>query len=291
MSAKDFEKQVSEAAETIRDLQDELAESDRGLLAVVLELETLLDERTKELRAAHAELERTNYDVLQSTLELEASNGELEAFSYSVSHDLRAPLRAIEGFCGLLIEDHAAQLNDKGQEYLQHVRAAVQRMHQLIEDLLSLSRITQLEMKRTSVDLARIVKAIVTDLKRSDPNRTIEFVIVESANVTGDMGLLRIALENLMGNAWKFTGKTENARIEFGYREEDNAYFVRDNGAGFDMAYARRLFGAFQRLHHQRDFPGTGIGLATVQRIIHRHGGRVWAEAAPGQGATFYFTL
>jgi light-regulated signal transduction histidine kinase (bacteriophytochrome) len=291
MGDSDLQRQLTTAQETIRMLQDELAETNRGLLALTLELELRVDERTKELRAAHEVLQRTNDELLQSTVELQAANQELEAFSYSVSHDLRGPLRSIDGFSQLLLEDCYDQLDEHGKDYLQRVREACRRMAQLTEDMLTLSRVTRREMRKEAVDLSILARSIATALQQTEPQRQAEFVIAEGLVAIGDPGLLRAALENLLGNAWKFTGKQPQARIEFGRTENPLIYFVRDDGAGFDMAYANKLFGVFQRLHTDREFLGTGIGLATVQRIIHRHGGRIWAEAAVGEGATFYFTL
>jgi light-regulated signal transduction histidine kinase (bacteriophytochrome) len=291
MGDSDLQRQLTTAQETIRMLQDELAETNRGLLALTLELELRVDERTKELRAAHEVLQRTNDELLQSTVELQAANQELEAFSYSVSHDLRGPLRSIDGFSQLLLEDCYDQLDEHGKDYLQRVREACRRMAQLTEDMLTLSRVTRREMRKEAVDLSILARSIATALQQTEPQRQAEFVIAEGLVAIGDPGLLRAALENLLGNAWKFTGKQPQARIEFGRTENPLIYFVRDDGAGFDMAYANKLFGVFQRLHTDREFPGTGIGLATVQRIIHRHGGRIWAEAAVGEGATFYFSL
>lgn len=229
----------------------------------------------------------------RATMELEVANKELEAFSYSVSHDLRAPLRSIEGFSEFLLEDYADKLDAQGKDYLQRVCEATERMSELIDDLLSLSRVTRMEMRRETVDLSVLVQSIADNLQHTTFVRQVEFVIAEGLIVNGDRRLLRIVLENLLGNAWKFTGKLPQARIEIGVTQDEGqqAYFVLDNGAGFDMAYADKLFGAFQRLHSMTEFPGTGIGLATVQRIIHRHGGRVWAKGAIGQGAAFYFTL
>ena len=244
----------------------------------------------EQVRRLNAELERK---VEERTAQLEAANKELEAFSYSVSHDLRAPLRGIDGFSQALLEDYADRLDGEGQDYLRRIRAATQRMARLIDDLLNLSRITRAGLRREPVDLSAIARSVAEQLARSHPGRKVEFRIAEGVKAEGDPHLLRVALENLLGNAWKFTGKTPAARVEFGVTEADGApaYFVRDNGAGFDMAYAGKLFGAFQRLHDAREFEGTGIGLATVQRVVRRHGGRVWAEGAPGLGATFYFTL
>ncbi|PYP50691.1 MAG: PAS domain-containing sensor histidine kinase [Gemmatimonadetes bacterium] len=225
--------------------------------------------------------------------QLEAANKELEAFSYSVSHDLRAPLRGIDGFSQALLEDYHERLDDTGRDFLQRVRAGSQRMATLIDDLLSLSRVTRSELQLAEVNLSTLAAATAAELQKSDPTRAVMFSIAPDLVVRADPGLMRIVLQNLLGNAWKFTAKRSPAHVEFGVTANDNgrAYFVRDDGAGFDMAYAAKLFGAFQRLHAAAEFPGTGIGLATVQRIVHRHGGQVWAEAAPERGATFYFTL
>ncbi len=225
--------------------------------------------------------------------QLESANAELEAFAYSVSHDLRAPLRSLDGFSQALLEDYADRLDAQGTDYLRRVRSGSQRMAQLIDDLLNLSRVTRAQMRMGSVDLSALAEGIATELRKSDPSRRVEFAIAPALVVQADPGLLGVVLENLLGNAWKFTGKQLVARIELGVTPHNGrpTYFVRDNGAGFDMTYADKLFGAFQRLHRSGEFEGTGIGLATVQRIIHRHGGRIWAEAAPDRGATFYFTL
>ena len=225
--------------------------------------------------------------------QLEVANQELEAFCYSVSHDLRAPLRSLDGFSQALLDDYRDRLDDTGRDFLQRVRAASQRMGTLIDDLLSLSRVTRGELQVEQVDLSALAAAAAADLKKSDPARAVTFAIAPHLVVRADAGLMRIVLHNLLGNAWKFTGKRSSARVEVGSMAHDGrrAFFVRDDGAGFDMAYAAKLFGAFQRLHAAAEFPGSGIGLATVQRIIHRHGGQVWAEGAPDRGATFYFTL
>ncbi len=231
--------------------------------------------------------------VRDRTHELESTNMELEAFCYSVSHDLRAPLRAIDGFSEELLKCYAERLDEKGRHYLRRVRAGTQRMGQLIDDLLDLSRISRGEMKREQVDLTDMAKAIAAELRQQTSDREVSFDIQPDLVGEGDPGLLKVALENLLGNAWKFTSKRPLVTIEFGQTQHDGktAYFVRDNGAGFNPAFAGKLFGAFQRLHKEKDFPGTGIGLATVQRVIHRHGGHVWAEGAIEKGATFYFTL
>jgi PAS domain S-box-containing protein len=240
------------------------------------------------------ERKRTEEALLLAKASAEASSKELEAFSYSVAHDLRAPLRAIDGFSQSLLEDNAENLDEQGKRYLARVRAASGRMGQLIDDLLSLSRLTRVELRRSRVDLSALAETVAETLKAGDPARTVRFTAAPGVHAVGDPNLLRIALENLLGNAWKYTTKRPEATIVFGVAEQPDgtsAYFVRDDGAGFDMAHAGKLFGAFQRLHSADEFPGTGIGLATVARIIHRHGGRIWAEGAVDRGATFYFTL
>jgi signal transduction histidine kinase len=236
---------------------------------------------------------RKNRLLRQARDELEIANKELESFSYSVSHDLRAPLRAIDGFSRILLEDYQDKLDDDGKDSLARIRAASQRMGQLIDDLLQLSRITRAEMHRVPVDLSALARAVCDELKITEPARRVEFVIKPDLVTKADAGLMRAALENLLGNAWKFTGHRTDVKVEFGSRLEggERVFYVRDNGVGFDMKYDSKLFGAFQRLHTSAEFPGTGIGLATVQRIIHRHGGRVWAEGETNRGATFYFSL
>ncbi len=281
---------------SITALHDEQGEL-TGFLGIGSDItqEKRLEEERKqaeeEIRTLNAELEDR---VAKRTMQLEAANKELEAFSYSVSHDLRAPLRSIDGFSQVLVEDYREQLDDEGKDYLQRIRAAAQRMAQLIDDLLNLSRVTRSDMHRGRVNLSGLAKAITTELQQAHPDQVVACIIAPGLIAEGDAHLLRIVLENLFSNAWKFTSRHPRAHIEFGsMRQPDGgqAYFIRDDGAGFDMAYADKLFGAFQRLHGMTEFPGTGIGLATVQRIIQRHGGRVWAEAAPEKGATFYFTL
>jgi light-regulated signal transduction histidine kinase (bacteriophytochrome) len=244
-------------------------------------------------RAAEGHIKALNEDLHRRVAELAAVNKELEAFSYSVSHDLRAPLRSIDGFSQALAEEFADVLTDEGRDYLRRVRAATQRMGELIDDLLNLARVTRREMRREPVDLSALARTIAAQLRRNEPDRRVTLTIQDGLVASGDPHLLRLVLENLLGNAWKFTGKQAEARIEFGMMRQDgaHAYCVSDNGVGFDMAYSEKLFGAFQRLHAMTEFPGTGIGLATVQRIINRHGGRVWAEAQLGKGATFFFTL
>ncbi|HJV49904.1 MAG TPA: MASE3 domain-containing protein [Noviherbaspirillum sp.] len=230
--------------------------------------------------------------VAQRTRQLEQANRELEAFSYSVSHDLRAPLRAIDGFSQILGRNYEALLDAKGKDYLDRVRRASQRMGELIDDILYLSHVSRQETVRSTVDVTQLAQDIARDLRQGDPERAVEFVIAPGMQIDADPKLIRIALENLIGNAWKFTGRQPAARIEVGLVSDAGvpALFVRDNGAGFGMEYAHKLFNAFQRLHAASEFDGTGIGLATVQRIAHKHGGRTWAEGKEGEGATFYFS-
>lgn len=270
-------------------------------------LEKMVEERTKELKDATKQLENEitehkkaekkirdlNEDLKKRTVELETINKELESFSYSVSHDLRAPLRSIDGFSQAILEDCNDNLDETGKEYLSRVRIASQRMAQLIDDLLNLSRLTRSEMHYEYVNLSEIVHTIKTELKYMQPQRNVKFEVEDGIMVMGDSKLLRIMLENLLNNAWKFTSKCKKAKIEVGTIDHSGqkAYFVKDNGAGFNMDYANKLFNPFQRLHNIGEYPGNGIGLATVQRIIHRHGGQIWAEGRVNEGATFYFTL
>lgn len=274
-------------------LEADFSSEDVAILGVMAEQLAVAIENARlyeQIQRHAAELEKR---VAERTAELVAVNQELEAFAYSVSHDLRAPLRAIEGFSQALLEDYLDRLDEVGQDYLRRVQAASRKMGQLISDLLKLSRLTRGEMYREQVDLSAMATEIAAEIRATQPERQAEFVIAPGLTVYGDARLLRVALENLLNNAWKFTSKRPIARIEFGVREVsgERAFFVADNGAGFDMAYAHKLFGAFQRLHSLAEFEGTGIGLATVQRVIHRHGGRIWAEGQVGVGATFYFTL
>jgi PAS domain S-box-containing protein len=248
-----------------------------GVLGVVVD-------RTEVRRMAH----RIEETVRLRTADLSAANQELETFSYSVSHDLRAPLRAVDGFSHALLEDHGDSLPPQAREYLDEIRRAAGRMAQLIDDLLQLSRVTRAPLQVTEVDLSALVRAVSRMLEGE-----VTLHVEEGLRAMGDERLLRIVFENLLSNAWKFTSRTARPEVWFGVtrHEGHRAFFVRDNGVGFDMRYAGRLFAAFQRLHSEKDFPGTGIGLATVQRIVRRHGGRVWASSAPGQGATIFFAL
>jgi hypothetical protein len=236
------------------------------------------------------ELEQRVHD---RTLQLEASNRELEAFSYSVSHDLKAPLRAISGFADLLAGQQP-QLDEKAKRFLSNVRLEASRMNELIEDLLRLARLSRTELRRERVDLSALARELGAQLQAAAPERRVELRLEPELSAYGDAGLLRVVLQNLLSNAWKYTSKKDGAVIEVGARAQADgtrAFFVKDDGAGFDMKYAGKLFAPFQRMHRQEDYPGHGVGLAIVQRIVHRHGGRVWCESEPGKGATFLFTL
>jgi PAS domain S-box-containing protein len=236
---------------------------------------------------------RAEAQVLRSREAAEAANRELEAFNHTVAHDLRAPLRGIAGFSHILLEDYGTTLNAEGLHYLERVRDAAEHMGRLIDSLLALSRVARVSIRSQEVDLSELARATAERLKESQPDRTVEFVIGDGFTEKGDGTLLGAAIENLLNNAWKFTRNQPKGRIEFGSSQEagQTSYFVRDNGAGFDMAFASKLFGVFQRLHAPSEFEGTGVGLATVQRIVHRHGGRVWAEGKVGEGACFHFTF
>jgi light-regulated signal transduction histidine kinase (bacteriophytochrome) len=248
------------------------------------------DRAEAALRQLNATLEAR---VNERTQLLEAANRELEAFSYSVSHDLRAPLRAISGFTDIVLERSDGAIDDESRAHLGRVKAAAARMSQLIDDLLNLSRIARAEFNRRETSLSAIASDIVAELAEAEPTRSVDVRIADALTASADPGLARVLLANLLGNAWKFSGRRERATIEFGSSRVDgvDAFFVRDNGAGFDAAHADKLFAPFQRLHNEREFPGTGIGLALAQRVVHRHGGRIWADAAVDAGATFYFTL
>ncbi|HZD77152.1 MAG TPA: ATP-binding protein [Acidobacteriaceae bacterium] len=263
-----------------------LAAEIAGERVVLAQLET--EARAAEVRSLNATLEDR---VRVRTAELERINRELEAFSYSVSHDLRAPLRTIDGFSLALQEDYAAAIDDSGIDYINRVRGGVQRMGQLIDALLQLSRITRTEIVRENFSLSGLAESVASDLREQNRDRELSFDIEPGLDAYADPRLTRVVLENLMGNAAKFTSKVLQAEVHFGWDREQEAWYVRDNGAGFDMVYAEKLFGAFNRLHGDKDFKGSGIGLATVARVIHGHHGRIWANGAVGQGATFWFTL
>jgi light-regulated signal transduction histidine kinase (bacteriophytochrome) len=252
----------------------------------------------RELEAREAKAARALAETRAALVEqLERSNRELEAFSYSVSHDLRAPLRGIDGLSLALLEDYGDSLDARGKDYLCRVRAGAQRMAELIDDLLELSKVSRAELQRRRFDLTGEARAVFAELVARDPGRRVDLVLHDGLVVDADPRLMKIVLENLLGNAWKFTSKVKDPRIELAVseqgreRDREPVYVVRDNGAGFDMKYRDKLFRSFQRLHDEREYPGTGIGLATVNRVIERHGGRVWAEGAIGQGAAFYFSL
>jgi light-regulated signal transduction histidine kinase (bacteriophytochrome) len=272
-----------------------------GHLGVALRHADLLANLQAEIierQQAEQRVQDLNKGLQQAIIELKMVNKELETFSYSVSHDLRAPLRSIDGFSQALIEDCLEQLDESGHDYLRRIRMATQKMGQLIDDLLTMSRVTRIDMHRESVDLSRLANHLCTVLQQSHPERIVEFSVQPGLVDQGDHRLLQIILENLLNNAWKFTAKRPHAKIEFGILPpgtveniSTHTYFVRDDGVGFDMAYIDKLFYPFQRLHSVAEFPGNGIGLATAQRIVHRHGGQLWAEGSLDQGATFYFTL
>jgi PAS domain S-box-containing protein len=282
----------------IQDLEFDMLRRDGSILPVLVNATAIHDANGHLLMSRSTVIDnsaRKKSEQLKQEAQarLEAANKELEAFAYSVSHDLRAPLRGIDGWSLALSEDYREKLDETGRQYIDVVRSETQRMGQLIDDLLKLSRLTRVEMQQNDVNLSGMAQTIVRRLQKTQPDRSVEWIIQPDLMANGDAHLLEIALTNLLSNAFKFTGKQSQARIEMGRLQMDGkeTYFIRDNGAGFNMAFAKNLFGAFQRMHRQSDFPGTGIGLATVQRIIHRHGGQIWAEAEKNVGATFYFTL
>lgn len=271
--------EFSELAATFNHMTDRLHTAQQQLL-----------QNEAELKQLNVELE---HRVVERTRQLETVNEELESFNYSVAHDLRSPLRSIDGFSRVLSNKYHDQLDATGRDWLERICRASQRMGYLIDDMLQLSKVARSPLKLEQVDLSKMAEAVADDLRKTGPGRQVRFVVQQGLSAQADPGLLRTAMDNLLGNAYKFTGKKTEAEIEFGARNIDaeNVFFVRDNGEGFNMEYAHKLFGAFQRLHSISEFEGTGIGLATVQRIIRRHNGKVWAEAIEGQGATFYFTL
>jgi PAS domain S-box-containing protein len=267
-----------------RRIHDERQQTQKILLAI--------DDITGR-KQAEEKIKSLNAALVQHATELEAVNKELESFSYSVSHDLRAPLRSIDGYSQIVLEDYSGKLDRDGLEYLERIRASSQDMAQLIDDILNLSRITRTEIHLDKVNLSKLAQEVTLELKKQNPNRMVEFIIAPGLEGYGDIHLLKLVFDNLLGNAFKFTGKRTLGKIEFGVTQYngEQAYFVRDNGAGFDMAHIDKLFKPFQRLHSKEDFPGTGIGLASVLNIVRRLGGKVWAEGQEDKGATFYFTL
>jgi PAS domain S-box-containing protein len=286
------------AANRVVDIAEEPIQTPRGTRWLHTKKVPLLDAAGRPqylLGISHDITERKQAvaELSAAKLSADAANRELESFSYSVAHDLRSPLRAIDGFSQALLEDYGERLDAEGLRYLRRVREAAQRMAELIDDLLTLSRVTRSELKRERVDLSALARTVLAGFQRLEPERDVEIVIEPGLIAEADRQLAAIALDNLLGNAWKFTSKRSRARIEIGVTAENGevAYFVRDNGAGFDMTYGDKLFGVFQRLHPETDFPGTGVGLATVARITARHRGRIWARGKPDEGAIFYFTL
>jgi len=246
-----------------------------------------------DLKEAQHQIDRLYRDLQTRNRALEAANKELESFSYAVSHDLRSPLRSIHGFSEALMRSAAAKLSPEENAWLLKISGAAARMDHLTEDLLRLSRITRSQLKRERVDLSILAREVIHELRQTDPHRDVVFAISDSLETQADAGLMRVALNNLLGNAWKYTGRRQQALISLGQELRDGqaVFYVRDNGAGFDMSYASKLFAPFQRLHSAREFPGSGVGLACVARVIHKHGGRIWADAKTGEGAAFFFTI
>jgi signal transduction histidine kinase len=281
------------AEETIRQARDNLEKRVQERTGKLAASNAELIREVSERKRAEDDIRNLNSQLVQRSAQLEASNKELEAFSYSVSHDLRAPLRGIDGFSQAILEDYDEKLDESGRSYLKRVRAASQRMSQLIDAMLNLARLTRAEIHTKTFDMSALVHGILEDLQKIEPEREVECVVANDLLATADPQLIRAVLENLLGNAWKFTRQQPNPCIEFGHGQYKGqaAFFVKDNGAGFDMTYAHKLFGTFQRLHAYTEFPGVGVGLATVHRIIQRHGGQIWAEGAVGEGAIFHFTL
>ncbi len=294
---EELAKRLAEAEDIIEALRNQEVDAVVGKKNVLMlrlkETEDQLKKERDRLALLLRERDTLLQDLKQRSAELEAANQELESFSYSVSHDLKAPLRTLDGFSEAVLSEYGDKLDETGKDYLERVKKASQNMSQMIEDLLKLSHVTRADMDICNVNLTDLAGSIVDELKSMQPDRQVEFIIVPDMKASGDRQLLKILLRNLMENSWKYTSQSSDARIELGFiSQEDNiAYFVKDNGIGFDMKYAEKLFQPFQRLHNNKDYPGTGIGLATAQRVIRKHGGRIWAESEIGQGATFYFTL
>jgi signal transduction histidine kinase len=262
-----------------------------GILVVAFnEMLTQIERQSGALQRSSDECEQR---VIERTRELQYANEELETFSYSVSHDLQSPLRGIDGFCQALVEDNSEMLDERGKDHLKRIQAAIVRMGQLVDDLLDFSKVNRMQLRKTDIDLSVLAQGLLKELQFRDPTREVEFHVQTGLVVKADEHLIAIVLTNLLENAWKFTSKHKHALIEVGVLKlpTETAYFVRDNGAGFDMAYVNKLFAPFQRLHTQKEYSGTGIGLATVQRIVSRHGGRVWAEGEMEKGASLYFSL
>jgi light-regulated signal transduction histidine kinase (bacteriophytochrome) len=304
----------SQQPDAYNERQIRLLETVAAQLATALEKAALLEKLKQELierqlaeeevRKLNAELEQrvlertialsaSEHSLREQSIQLEAANKELEAFAYSVSHDLRAPLRAIKGFSQILLLDFSANMNKEGMDFLQRISQAASQMSELIESLLSLSRLTRGELNREKIDLSQIAQDILKKMQSQEPEHRVTWDIADGLQAKADEKLVRTVLENLLGNAWKYSSKKESPWIEMGsiMKDEQSVFYIKDNGVGFNMSNADKLFGAFQRLHADTEFPGHGIGLATCQRIIHRHGGTIWAEAEPDKGATFYFSL
>lgn len=300
-------KSPSDAESTIRFLQDELAATNHEVMALTLELEERVAARTAELLESNRALEKEiaerkhaeeeirllNHDLEQRALQLEAANHDLEAFSYSVSHDLRSPLRHIIGFAEVLEEDEAPRLSEEGKQHLERIRKAGFKMSSLIDDLLHFARYSRVELNATDVDMNKLVAEVLDDLEPDLKGRTVHWKIDQFPPVSADPGLLRQVVVNLISNALKYSSKRAISKIEIGCKQapRETLFWVRDNGVGFDQTYAKKLFVVFERLHNQEQFEGAGVGLATVRKIVSRHGGRTWAEGKVDQGATFYFTL
>jgi two-component system, sensor histidine kinase and response regulator len=277
----------------LKPIEPEILRSKVSVFVDLARKTRLIEEQAAELLGREQEARRLLDELAQRNRDLEASNRELESFSHTVSHDLRAPLRGLDGFSRALLEDHASALQGDGHVYLTRIRDSALHMAQLVEGLVVLSTLTRHELIMQDVDLSKLAQLIMSNLRASAPERAAEVRIAPRLQARGDPRLLRIVLENLLGNAWKFTSKREVARVELGVgaHEGHEAFFIRDNGAGFDMTHAHRLYTAFQRLHSAREFEGTGIGLASVHRILRRHGGRIWSDSRPGEGTTFHFVI